>query len=418
MSPFDHFSLGINYWPRDTAMYWWQAFDRDAVTREFQQMAELGAGVVRICLMWADFQPDPQRMNPVALNELEQVLDIAQDVGLDVMPTFFTGNMSGVIWLPAWALSDQPRSGKKTILVDGHPTDREPRNLFADAFMLRAQVYSIDQIVSRFCGHDAIWGWDLGNEIDVVATPGSYENAWLWARTLSQAIKAHDCNRPVTYGAHPPSLTQYGGSAIPELAPSLDFLSIHGYPLYSDIAHGPVDPNFVPFVTELTAALGGKATLMQEFGACTAPPGQPSQTITDDFLGEPRPQYLLSEEEEAHYYAAVLSRLYQIGALGAFAWCYADYAPSLWHRPPLDLAQRERTFGLVRTDYSLKPAAHVFRDFARDLATGTLASRYGPWGKQRHHLAVDPATYYQAPATHFREQYQHYIELISSSRAG
>jgi len=410
MSLFDRFVLGINYWPRDTAMYWWQEFDRAVVEREFFQMAELGAEVVRICLMWADFQPEPYRMNAVALDELEQVLDIAEVVGLDVMPTFFTGNMSGAIWLPAWALSDRPRVGKQPIIVAGQSSDREPRNLFADAFMLKAEVYCIDEIVGRFCGHDALWGWDLGNEIDVVAEPGGADNAWLWARMLSQAIKAHDTRHPVTYGAHPPSLTRKDGLTIPELAPSLDFLSIHGYPLYSEVARGPTDSDFVLFVTELTASLGSKPVLMQEFGACTALPGEPTQTIVDDFLGEPKPQVLLSEEEEAAYYAAVLPRLYQVGALGALAWCYTDYSPSLWGRPPLSWARRERTFGLVRVDRSLKPAAEVFRAFARKLTDGTIVSRYGPWGGKRRQLAVDPAQYYQAPERHFGEQYQQYVQ--------
>jgi beta-galactosidase len=377
-------------------------------------MAELGAEVIRICLMWADFQPEPRQMNTAMLDELEQVLDIAEETGLDVMPTFFTGNMSGAIWLPAWALSDRPHTGKKPIIVNGHYADREPRNLFADAFMLKAQVYFIDEVVGRFCGHEAICAWDLGNEIDGVVAPGSYDNAWLWARILSQAIKAHDTRHPITYGAHPPSLTQYGGLALSELAPNLDFLSIHGYPLYSEVARSPVDPDFAPFVTELAAALGGKPALMQEFGACTAPLGKPTQTITDDFLGELKPQVLLSEEEEAAYYATVLPRLYQVGALGALAWCYTDYSPSLWTRPPLDRAKRERTFGLVRTDRSLKPAAEVFRTFARELADGTIESHYGPWGKKRHDLAVQPEEYYRSPEEHFRKEYERYIAAPDS----
>jgi endo-1,4-beta-mannosidase len=62
MSLFDRFILGINYWPRDTAMYWWREFDRTAVQREFSQMAELGAEVIRRCLMsWNRCWISPKR---------------------------------------------------------------------------------------------------------------------------------------------------------------------------------------------------------------------------------------------------------------------------------------------------------------------------------------------------------------------
>jgi hypothetical protein len=137
---------------------------------------------------------------------------------------------------------------------------------------------------------------------------------------------------------------------------------------------------------------------MQEFGLCTAPPGSPGCSIEDDFLGALRQQYLASEEEAATYYREVLERLVESGAAGAYAWCYADYDPLLWDRPPFDRALRERTFGLVRSDGSPKPAAEVFRSFA---------------GRSR---AAKPAViatgsadeYYSAPARHFAELYSRY----------
>ena len=30
------FSLGVNYWPRKKAMYWWRQFDEKEVKQEFQ----------------------------------------------------------------------------------------------------------------------------------------------------------------------------------------------------------------------------------------------------------------------------------------------------------------------------------------------------------------------------------------------
>ena len=43
----DPFVLGVNYWPRRKAMYWWREFDAGEVKDEFAQIADLGLRVVR-----------------------------------------------------------------------------------------------------------------------------------------------------------------------------------------------------------------------------------------------------------------------------------------------------------------------------------------------------------------------------------
>jgi hypothetical protein len=196
------------------------------------------------------------------------------------------------------------------------------------------------------------------------------------------------------------------------VAESLDYLAMHGYPMYNGVAKGPLDPEFVPFVTVLTAELGAMPVMMQEFGVCTGPPGKPSHWIEDTFLGEVKPQLLASEEDAATYYATVLDRLWQVGAMGALAWDYADYAPELWNRPPLDDAPRERTFGLVRSDGSLKPAADVFRRFAHELASGGLEGRLGAHGAGKPELHVHPDTYYEDPERSFADAYAAYLAAL------
>jgi endo-1,4-beta-mannosidase len=54
----------------------------------------------------------------------------------------------------------------------------------------------------------------------------------------------------------------------------------------------------------------------------------------------------------------------EVGAAGAFIWCFADYVPELWDRPPCDHSRHERFFGLVRPDGSLKPHAQTLKEFA------------------------------------------------------
>jgi hypothetical protein len=98
--------------------------------------------------------------------------------------------------------------------------------------------------------------------------------------------------------------------------------------------------------------------LFSEFGNPTCPPG--SETHELGGFG------CLTELEMAEYAWRVLDRLQQRGALGAFWWCWADYAPELARTPPFDRAPHELRFGIVRDDGSEKPVAVALAAFARE----------------------------------------------------
>src|SRR3990172_2707407 len=98
------FILGVNYWPRRKAMYWWSSFDPSEVKEEFTLIAELGLNIVRLFLLWDDWQPTPDSVSGACLDNLEKVCDVAADLGLGLDVTFFTGHMSGPNWSPGWLL--------------------------------------------------------------------------------------------------------------------------------------------------------------------------------------------------------------------------------------------------------------------------------------------------------------------------
>ncbi|HVS60382.1 MAG TPA: hypothetical protein VHE82_06785, partial [Gemmatimonadaceae bacterium] len=233
---------------------------------------------------------------------------------------------------------------------------------------------------------------------------------------LADTIRRVAPRTSIQIGAHLPSLTTTNNMRVDDLAAVVDEDVMHAYPLYSDTARSFLDPELVPFSCALTSALSGRgrSTLMQEFGLCTAPPGSPGQTITDDFLGTPISQYLASEEEAAKYYDEVLERLAKTGAAGAYAWCYADYDPRLFDRPPFTTAVRERTFGLVRADGSEKPVADVFRRFRKRRDAGALGradSRVGSEIPQVLDVTADE--YYRAPSAHFERLYGRWLSRES-----
>ena len=81
------------------------------------------------------------------------------------------------------------------------------------------------------------------------------------------------------------------------------------------------------------------------------------------------PYACLNENEMATYARAVLERLHRDGRLGGWWWCWADYDDALRATPPFDLAPHELSFGIVRSDGSLKPVANALAAFAREERT-------------------------------------------------
>src|SRR3954454_21164329 len=67
------FLLGVNYWPRRKAMYWWADFDAGEVREEFAMIRDLGLTHVRFFLLWESFQPTPTTVSASALRDLRTV---------------------------------------------------------------------------------------------------------------------------------------------------------------------------------------------------------------------------------------------------------------------------------------------------------------------------------------------------------
>jgi endo-1,4-beta-mannosidase len=385
------FELGVNYWPRRSAMYMWREPDMGGVREEMAQIADIGFDVVRIFALTQDFLPQARTVDATMVARLVQVVRAAKDAGLKVVPTLVVINMSGRMWWPQWMLDS---AGK-------------PRDLFADSDILGSQVLLAESCARALAGDDCIRAFDLANEIDDAQRPQSRAAGREWASALAGAIRRTAPGIPIQIGAHLPSLTKEY-LRVDDIAAVADENVMHAYPLYSEVARSFLDAELVPFSCALTTALAGNSrpTTMQEFGLCTAPPGYTGQTITDDFLGQQRSQYLASEDEQSTYYAEVLDKLTDIGAGGAYAWCYADYDRKLFNRPPFASAVRERTFGLVRTDGSEKPAADVFRKLRRRRDAGELAP---PTHDTSQLLDVTPDDYYRAPAEHFARLYAQWV---------
>lgn len=400
----EQFTLGVNYWPRRKAMYWWSDFEAGEVREEFDIIKDIGMNLVRIFLLWDDWQPTPDSVNSDALDNLETVCNIAADVGLSLDVTFFTGHMSGPNWAPGWMLRPgQPMPPGVNQLVSGQKiVNCGYINQYTNPLALDAAERLLKTVVTRFKDHPAIGLWNLGNEPDLFAVPPNAATGRAWANRMAGIIREIDAGTPITCGLHVPDLVEDNGLNVHHIFAEVDIPAIHGYPMYTDWATGPLDSNFVPYLCALTTALCGKPTLMEEFGGCTEAPGKPSTVWEWTAYGQPRIQFMASEEDFAAYIEQVLPKLVEVGALGAMLWCYADYVPELYHRPPCKESKHERFFGLVRPDGSLKPHAEVIKQFAATQPTVQPARRTVS-------LDVTPQDYYKAPLEHAIRLYQTFL---------
>jgi endo-1,4-beta-mannosidase len=359
------FTLGVNYWPRRKAMYWWSDFDAGEVREEFALIQELGLRMVRIFLLWDDFQPTPDQVPPARLANLRTVCDIAAEMGLTLNVTFFTGHMSGPNWAPRWLLHGPPAPGARQLVSGGRIVQSGYRNPYTDPQALRAERLLLRTVVGELRDHPAIGLWNLGNEPDLLATPPDAATGARWVRDMVALIRERDPAHPVTCGLHIDSLQRDNGLRVDQVFHETDLAVMHAYPMYAPWARAPLDPDFVPFTCAVTRALSGRPVLMEEFGGCTVGPGEPAAVWRWEGAGRPREQFMASEDDLAAYLARVLPKLLEVGAVGALTWCFADYAPALWDKPPCADFRHERFFGLVRPDGSLKPHARVLQDFAR-----------------------------------------------------
>ena len=345
------FRLGINYWPVSSAMYWWLRFDACEVRRDFALIAGAGFDSVRVFLLWENFQPSANRVSERALQRLVTVADLASGAGLSLVPTLFTGHMSGANWAPEWALDLGAESPRFRVVSGGKIVRATLRNWYTDSNILKAQRLLAREVASALSKHPAVWAYDLGNENSNCVVPPSRDSANTWLDQITGEIRKVDSTHAITIGLHMEDLEEDRNLGPAEAGQVCDFLCMHGYPIYSNWAASETDAMLLPFLGLITRWLGGRDVLFEEFGA---------PAVKHPRAGRPT---LLGEEQAATYTRDSVESRQRFGFMGAMLWCYGDYAQWLWSWPPLDSAEHERYFGLWRADHSPKPAVVEIKRF-------------------------------------------------------
>lgn len=394
------FHLGVNYWPSSSAMAWWQRFDAAEVERDFARIRSAGCDSVRIFLLWEDFQPAPDQVAEAALAHLGAVADSAARNGLTLVPTLFTGHMSGANWAPVWALGRGVALSRFPVVVQGKMTRRPLRNWYRDKAILEAQALFARRVAEVLHDHPALGFWDLGNEPSNCLRPPTRQAGIAWLERIAAEVRAVDPHHPITLGLHQADLERDQRLGPAEAARVCDFLCMHGYPMYTDWAEGPADEWVLPFLGLMTRWLGGKEVFFEEFGAPTIAADNVQAWARARSSGVP----ILSEEEGAQFTRRALEVLHRFGFMGAMLWCYGDYSPALWDNPPFNVAPHEPFFGLWRSDGSAKLAAAEIGRFA--------AMERRPAYEDFSWIDIERETFYTRPRHNLRRLYRRFREHV------
>jgi beta-galactosidase len=349
-----HFNLGVNYWPAEYGLQLWKKWDQSVVDRDFARIAAMGCSLVRIFLVWEDFQPlreyrgvmDEQVIvtylgdNPLGkgnpsvdmsqVAKFDEMLALAEKHELQLIPTFFTGWMSGVLLDVQW---------------------RDGRNIFSDPYMLHRQTEFVSYFAERYADDGRIYAWDLGNEQNCFMECHSRHDAWLWTWLLTGAIKAHDILHPVTSGMCL-DLNEgiFSKFLAEDMAEILDFICTHPYPRFRLMCIDKLDnlrTTYLPtFEHCLQRDISGRPVLCEEFaGLCCS---------------------RISQDVEKRYIRTVLHSLLANGSMGALYWCYSDFITNT--ELPYAAIPIEKHLGLVDTDGTPGPVAGEITAFSKLLA--------------------------------------------------
>jgi hypothetical protein len=246
--------FGVNYTPSRNWYYCWNDFEPDAIARDFDAIAALGADHLRLMTIWPWFQPNPHVVSPAHLRRLEQVMRLAAERGLDVQVAAFTGFLSGYNFRPPYC-------------------EKEP--FYASPIFWKHQELFIRELGALLRECPNFLGFDIGNEINCCwQAPTAEGDAWM-NRMLS--LMEEVCPEQVHVNGvdNQPWFVEFTFSP-QNLARRQEIVPLHCYIFFTGAMKygGAFDPPCLRLIAGMAAlarAYGGdprKPVWVQEYGAC------------------------------------------------------------------------------------------------------------------------------------------------------
>jgi len=317
--------IGVNFWSRSGGPRMWTNYEPAVVREELAVLAAHGCNVTRSFCYWPDFVPEPERFDEDVLARFADFLEAHVEAGMGTIPTFIVGHMSGENWDPAW---------------------RGGRDLYRDVWMVSQQAWLAAELGRRYGDHEAIVGWLVSNEMPLYGLEAPSADITAWARIIVQAVRSSGARQPVSLGDGAWGIEVTGhdnGYSLRELAPLVDFLGPHSYPMESDQVRQMLTP---AFISELCGGFG-KPVILEEFG------------VTSDFV---------SDQSAVDYYTQVLYTTLLAGVTGWLAWNNCDY-DDIVDQDPYRHHLFELHFGLTDRTGKPKPQLRTLAAFSRFVAS-------------------------------------------------
>lgn len=350
--------VGANFWSRAGGPRMWRDYDAAIVRDELTTLARHGLTMTRSFCYWPDFVPEPEVLDPVVVERFRDFLDAHAELGLGTVPTFVVGHMSGENWDPAW---------------------RGGRDLYRDVWLVAQQAWLAGELARRFGGHPAAVGWLVSNEMPLYGGSAPAEVVTSWARLVVQAVRAAGATQPISLGDGAWGIEATGvdnGYSLRELAPLVDFVGPHVYPMEDDQLRSFLA---AAFACELAGGFG-KPVVLEEFG------------VTSDFA---------ADDHAAAYYRQVLHTTLLAGARGWIAWNNTDF-DGLRGQDPYRHHVFELHFGLTDGEGRPKPQLAELERFAGLVAS--LSER--GWKPVKGDAAIVVPEYFEREQPFTSEEYR------------
>lgn len=251
---------GVSYYRPGTgwAPQLWKQFDAEATRRDFQRMKSMGLNVARVFITYGSFWNEQGQLDPAGLAAFDRMLEIADEVGIYLHPT----GPAGWEGEPAWkhAMGDGWHSNEAYLQARD-----EFWRMFAGRYRGRTTIFAYDLQNEPSVEWDSVdsrakWdAWRVAHQQPIVPAPAKdaepsdivadYQRfretlAEAWVARQCKVIKEIDPGALTTVGliqwsvpGQPVALNQYSAFRPELIAPHLDFMSLHFYPLATGVYH-------------------------------------------------------------------------------------------------------------------------------------------------------------------------------------
>jgi len=322
----NRYRFGVNYTPARAWYYCWNDFQEEAIGRDLDAIAEIGADHIRLMLVWPYFQPNPGTVSEVHLERLDSVMALAQERSLDVCVTLFVGWLSGFAFRPPF---------------------QEDGSFYDLAASAPAQELYFRAVAERVADRANFLGFDLGNELGCCWRSEDRSLADRWSRhmlALAAELAPHGVH--VNGVDHNPWFNPATFSP-QHLAADQDLLTLHCWTYFT----GASKRSGGDFLSERCLRLPeSMAALARSYaGDSTKPVWVQEYGMSEEWLGpESIPGFL-----ERSTLGAIEA------GLNWFTW---------WSSHDLDrayaFAPLEYSLGLIANDGRIKPQGVVFKQIA------------------------------------------------------